>query len=280
MMRTEQAHADPSGHQHYEDEAQHGLSLLGRVGLAGRTCFYLILTILTIRIALLGGQPGHSADAHGALTLVSRPTIGKVAVGAVAAGFFLFGLGRLVGAIQDTSAGWARRAMTIAQGVFYVAMAYIPASFLAGNTQTGSQQQQRSTAARVLYLPGGRVILIGVGVILVLVCAQQIRGALKEEFRKGLDLEGAPPWIGRLAVVSGRVGIPSRALVFLPLGIFLIVSAILQDPNKSYGTDGELLKLSGHPWGVAALAATSAGLAVFVVFSVIETRYREVISAR
>jgi hypothetical protein len=80
--------------------------------------------------------------------------------------------------------------------------------------------------------------------------------------------------------VAGTIGITARSLVFIPIGIFLIVAAVQFEPNHSYGTDAELLRLSGHPWGVAVLAAVSAGLAVFVVFSCIETRYRKVVFAR
>ena len=261
-------------------KAEKGLSLLGRLGLAGRTGFYVILTAIVIRIALLGGGSGPQADAHGALTIVSRPMIGKVAIGAVALGFVLFGVGRLVGAVQDHSVSAGRRVLTVFQGLFYLALAEVPCSFLAGNHATGSQQQQQRDTARALGLPGGRVALVVVGLILIAVCAQQIRGALKQDFRDGLDLDSAPRVVERIAGWAGTVGITARALVFLPVGIFLIVSATQSDPNHSYGTDAELLKLSGHPWGIAVLAAVAAGLAVFVVFSAIETRYRDVVSAR
>lgn len=262
------------------DQAEKGLSLFGRAGLAGRTGFYVILTALTVRIAVLGGHSGKEANAHGALAIVSRPLIGKVAIGSVALGFFLFGVGRLVGAVKDHSVSKTRRVLTAMQGLFYLALAYVPASFLAGNHQTGSQQQQQKTTAQVLGFPGGRVILIIVGVILMGVCVQQIRGALVRDFRDGLDLAGAPRLVRSITSVAGVIGITSRALVFLPVGIFLIVAAAQNDPAHSYGTDAELLKLSEHRWGVAVLAAVAAGLAVFAVFSAIETRYRKVISAK
>lgn len=263
-----------------EREAERGITLISRLGLAGRTGFYLLLTALTIRIALLGGTPGPEADAHGALAIVSRPLIGRVAIGGVALGFALFGVGRLIGAAKDDSVSRLRRAMTAVQGVFYIAMAYVPASFLAGQNSAGSQGQEQQTTARLLKLPGGRAIVIAVGVILVAVCAQQINGAVHRDFRDGLALDRAPGWVRRLASAAGLLGISARALVFLPIGIFLIVSAISADPRKSYGTDGELLRLSGHPWGVAVLAVVAAGLGIFTVFSAIETRYREVISAQ
>ena len=260
-------------------EAKKGLSVVGRVGLAGRTGFYLILTALTVRIALLGGG-GQEADAHGALATVSRPLIGKLAIGAVAFGFFMFGVGRLVGAWVDREAGTSKRLLTVAQGLFYLVLSSAPAAYLAGRSQTGSQQQQQKETAKVLGLPGGREILIAVGLILIVVCVKQIHGAWRHDFADGLDLSHAPSLVRRITGSAGVVGVTSRALVFMPVGVFLIVSAVEANPSQSYGTDGELLSLSGHAWGVAVLAAVAAGLATFVIFSAIETRYRTVVSAR
>ena len=264
----------------HEDEATRGLGLLGRLGLAGRTGFYVVLTGIVIRIALFGGAAGKQADAHGALSLVSRPLIGKMAIAAVALGFVLFGVGRLIGSVTDDSVSASRRVLTALQGLFYLVLSYVPASYLAGNHQTGSQQEQQKTTARLLGLPAGREIVFAVGVILIVVCVQQIHGALVQNFRDGLALERAPAVVRRLAGTAGAVGITSRALVFMPVGVFLMISAVQYNPGKSYGTDAELLRLSGYAWGVAVLCAVAAGLAVFVVFSAIETRYREVVSAR
>jgi hypothetical protein len=260
--------------------AQRSLSVLARCGLAGRTGFYVILAAITVRIAVAGGAHGPQADAQGALGLVSRPLVGKVAVAAVALGFVMFGVGRLIGAVEDHSVSGGRRTLTAIQGVFYVVMAYVPAAFLAGHTQTGSQQQQEKTTAKLLTVPGGQVLLVVVGVILVGVCVRQIRGALAREFCDGLDLTGAPPVVRRVAERAGVVGIIARALVFLPIGVFLAVAAFQSDPAHAYGTDGELLAVSSHPWGVAVLVFVAAGLATFAAFSAIETRYRSVISAR
>lgn len=262
------------------DASRKPITLLGRAGLAGRTAFYAILTALVIRIALLGGPPHHQADANGALLLVSRPTIGKVAIAVVALGFVLFGVGRIAGAVGDHSVSTGRRAMTAAQGLFYIALAYVPAAFLSGNHQTGSQQQQQHTATEILHLPGGRVLLGVLGGIAIAICAVQIRGALRRDFQDGLDLNHAPRVTRRVAMTAGPVGITARSLVFLPVGIFLIVAAVQADPGHAYGTDRELLDLANHAWGVVLLALVAAGLLVFVIFSAIETRYRIIVSAR
>lgn len=263
-----------------EGEAARGLSVLGRLGLAGRTGFYVILTGITLRIALLGGRSKQQADAQGALALVSRPLIGKMAIAAVALGFVLFGVGRLVGAVKDDSVSRVRRVLTALQGLFYVVLAYVPSSYLAGNYMTGSQQEQQKATAELLGMTGGQEIVFAVGVILLAVCAQQIRGALKQDFRDGLDLDHAPHPVRSVTGGAGVIGITARALVFMPVGIFLMVSAVQFDPGHSYGTDAELLRLSGYGWGIAVLCVVAAGLAVFTVFSAIETRYRKVISSK
>ena len=256
------------------------IGVLARLGLAGRTAFYAILTALAVRIALLGGVSKREADANGALSLVSRPFIGKVAIAAVALGFVMFGVARLIGALQDQSVSLARRWMTGGQGLFYLLLAYVPCAFLAGNHQTGSQGQQQQTTARVFDLPGGRWLVLTLGVVVIAVCVGQIRAALHHEFRQGLQLEGASGLTRRLVDAAGVLGIGSRSLVFLPLGVLMIISAAEADPRKALGTDGEILRLAGHTWGQVALCFVCAGLAVFVIYSGIETRYRRVISAR
>ena len=257
-----------------------GIGFLGRVGLAGRTGFYAILTALAIRIALLGGAGGREADANGALGLVSRPLLGKVAIGAVALGFVMFGVDRLIGAWRDRSVSVSRRWMTAAQGVFYLALSYVPAAFLAGNHKVGSQTQQQQTTSKLLSFPGGRWVVAAVGIVFIAVCAFQIRSATSHRYRDGLDLSHAPPVVRRFVDRAAAIGIIARAIVFLPIGVFLIVAAIESSPSHSEGTDGELLILSRHSWGVAVLAVVATGLAVFVLFSAVETRYRRVISAR
>jgi hypothetical protein len=256
------------------------ITLLGRLGLAGRTGFYAILTALTVRVALLNGPPRSQANANGALSLVSRAFLGKVAIGLVGFGFVVFGIGRLNGAIRDRTVSAIRRCMTAAQGLFYLILAFVPLSFLSGDRNVGSQQQEQKRSAEILDLPGGRVILIAVGLVVIAICTVQIREAVEHDFEEGLDLRHAPPTVRHIVAAAGVIGISARSLVFGPIGAFLIVAAIQSDPGKAYGTDTELLQLAGREWGLAVLAAVAAGLAVFVGFSAIETRYRQVTTAR
>lgn len=206
--------------------AEKALSAAGRVGLAGRTAFYALLVFLTVRIAVLGTGSGEQGNVHGALGIVSQPFIGKVAIAAIALGFVLFGIGRLIGAARSGPASRWRRAPTALQGAFYIGLAYVPASFLAGNGQAGSEESQHRTTAKLLGLPAGQELVVVLGLLVIVVCSYQIRGAALRHFADGLDLDGSARWVHRLVDIAGVVGITSRALVFVPTGVFFVVAAV------------------------------------------------------
>jgi hypothetical protein len=95
-----------------------------------------------------------------------------------------------------------------------------------------------------------------------------------------MDLAGEPRWVKRLVVVTGTVGIAARALVFAPIGIFLVVAGIQADPQHAKGLDDELALLASNRFGPVLLCVVALGLAVFASYSVLEARYRDVDSSR
>jgi hypothetical protein len=257
-----------------EDNAVRAADKLARVGLAARTLFYLLLAALVVSVAVDHGHGGQQANAHGALSLIARNPVGYAAIIATAVGFFVLGVVRIFGAVRDRKVDNWRRATTALQGAFYVALTWVPVSFALGRRQTGSEQQQHEETAKVLSWPFGRELVAIAGVIAI--CLWQIRSALTRGFDDGLDLRGQPRWVQRFVNVVGVVGIAARALVFLPIGAFLIVAAVESDPQHADGLDAELGRLAQHWWGPAALAAVAAGLVIFALYSGAEARFRDV----
>jgi hypothetical protein len=253
---------------------------VARAGLAARGLFYVVLAYLAARIALLPGSSGRQANTHGALELISRSVPGKVAIAVAAAGFCGYAVVRLASAWQDREAPTLRRWTTAGQGIVYLALTYVPISFLVGDHATGSERQQHAEAARLLGFAGGRELVVAIGVVVVGSSCWQIRTAYTEDYADGLQLAGAGRLMTLLVRVAGKVGIAARALVFFPIGIFLIVAAVQYDPDHAKGIDGELLELSGHSWGDAVILLSAAGLLVFALYSFLEARYRDVDAAR
>ncbi|MDQ1705275.1 MAG: hypothetical protein QOF18_1641 [Frankiaceae bacterium] len=276
----------PRGHKAAQRKAKKAATAIGgsrtargvaRAGLVARSMFYLLLTYLTVRVAVDGGSPGRQTNANGALTVIAQDPIGMAAIAAAALGFLALGVVRVAGAVRDRSAQTQQRMLTALQGTFYVALTWVPLSFLLGSRDTGSEQAQHTETARVLGWPGGRFLIAGVGLVVLGVCGYQIRMALRQDFTDGLGLRAAPRWVCRLVAAAGTVGIAARALVFLPVGVFLIVSAVQADPRHAKGLDAELALLARQSWwGPAILGVVALGLGVFALYSLLEARYRRV----
>lgn len=256
------------------------VTAVAKVGLAGRTGFYLMLTVLTARIAAFGGHGSPQDNASGALALIGRPWIGKAAIAAVALGFLSFGTGRLIAMAHDGSVSLPRRVTTGLQGGFYLFLAWVPVSYLAGNTGAGSEGQQHRTADQILSWPAGPELVVLVGVVTIAVSAFQIRTAVSRDFADGMAVANAPPGVRRLTHIVGFVGISARALVLFPLGVLLIVAGVYSDARHATGLDAEMLALSDSGWGITVLALVSLGLATFTVYSALETWYRDVLAGR
>lgn len=249
-----------------------------RFGLAARSCFYLLLAGLVVNLLVEGAQ-GPQADAKGALETVARNPLGEAAVFGVALGFLVFGATRLWSAWRDRRSSRRRRATTALQGAFYLVLTWIPLSYVFGNRTAGSNKSQHRVAGDLLGLPAGREIVAALGLIVIGVCANQIRTALTQEYADGMDTRGAPPWVGWLVRAAATFGIPARALVFVPLGVCLIAAAVQSDPRHAKGLDQLLARLPGHWWGAVLIVLVACGLLVFAAYSFLEARYRKVLRA-
>jgi hypothetical protein len=254
--------------------AQQGAQWLASLGLAGRGGFYLLVAYLTARLAVSGSAP-QQANASGALATVTRPLLGRIVVGAVAVGLLCFGIESLVAAWRDRGRDGRHPVLTALRGVFYIALTYVPASYLYGNHQVGSEQQQRQSTSKLLGLAAGQEIVAALGALVVIVCGWQIYSAWRDDPVSRMDLAGKPAWVDRAVRITAGVGIVARAATILPVGVFLVIAAVQYDPNNAKGLDGELAALARNSWGRALLFVIAAGLLVFAVFSLLEARYRD-----
>ena len=76
-------------------------SALGRVGLVATGALYLLLGLLSLRVALEGRAAGHRPDTEGALQLVADQPFGRVLLGCSLLGFAAHAVWRLAQALRD-----------------------------------------------------------------------------------------------------------------------------------------------------------------------------------
>jgi hypothetical protein len=253
---------------------------VARLGLVARAGFYLLLAGLAVNLLVGtgGGQGDGQATANGALTRVVQAPVGFALLAGAALGFAVFGVVRIAGAVRDDRHGRLRRLSTAGQGVLYLGMATATTAFLLGSRATGSEQQQRSTAAKVIALPFGRVLLAVVGLVVLAMCTWQVVVAVRGQFTDSLKDEEMSRRTRRATLLTARIGIPARALAVAPVGAFLLVAAVRADPEQAKGLDALLLEASRNPLGRVLVVLAAAGFAVFAAYSLLEARYRQVSS--
>jgi Domain of Unknown Function (DUF1206) len=255
--------------------------VVARLGLAARGLFYLLLAGLAVNLVTGAGRDrggSGQANANGALTQVAQTPIGLALLAGAALGFAVYAVVRLRGAVTDHRHGTIRRVSTAGQALLYLAMAAATASFLLGRRSTGSEQQQHSTAATLIGLPFGRIVLAGVGVLVLGMCAWQLVVAARAHFAETLRNDRMGPVAHRVTMLTARIGIPARALAIVPIGVFLVVAAVRADPSQAKGLDAVLLELSRSTAGRLLGVLAAVGFAVFAVYSLLEARYRQVSS--
>jgi hypothetical protein len=253
---------------------------LVRAGFVARGITYGIVGGLALAVALGAGKGGTSASQQGALALISRDSMGRLALIVLAAGLLAYALWKLVqGVLGHGPEGGGGvsvkdRVANIGGGIAYIAFFSVAVRTLVdgGGSSSGGPKRE---ATGVLGWPGGPVLVGLAGGVLLAISGYQIYDALRGNFadeaktgRMGRDER-------RLYMLLGRIGICARSLVFILVGYFLIKTAIDFSPSSAVGVDGALARLHHQTLGSWLVGLVAAGLLVFATFSFFEARFRQ-----
>jgi hypothetical protein len=250
---------------------------LGRLGYAAKGTVYVVMGLLATEAAL--GIGGRTTDSRGALRTIGEAPFGKVALFIVMIGLFGYAAWRLTSAVTDAerrggeASGIALRIADAARGVAYGVLAIWTLRFLT-SSQTTDGNQTRSGTDRLLAMPGGRWIVIAVGLGVIGYAVYQIFRAVSARFLKRLDLSSAGSetklWVKRM----GRFGIAARAIVFGMIGLLLVRAGWKYDPSKVGGIRQSLDALAHQPLGRILFGVVALGLIAFGIFELATARYR------
>jgi hypothetical protein len=258
-----------------------GPSVLGRVGLVATGVLYLLLALLTFRVAIEGRANGEQPDTDGALRLVAEQPLGEVLMALLMLGFAAHAVWRLAEALQDRDhegdepKGLAKRFGYAALAVWYAALAGLTGWVLFGNAPDSSGKPQQTTRG-VFGWPLGRELIAAVGLGLIATAVASVVFAYRERHLAKLHTEGMSREALRIADLAGKAGYASRAVVFALIGGFLVEAAWTYDPHEARGLDGALLRLVHAPLGPVLLAAIALGFACYGTWSLMQARYRSV----
>ena len=243
-------------------DASARLTTLTRVGFAARGLLYIVIAILVL-------QSGRTEDPSGALDYLADGG-GKLLLGLIAAGFVAYGIWRLSDAAfnieqhDHDAKGIRQRLGAGGSGIVHLLLAWQAIRLMQGSSGSGDGAQENAQTA--LQLPGGQLLLIIAGLVLIGAGAFQLVKAAKASFCDNLDAGIANrAWVKTL----GRIGYGSRGIVFLISGYF-ILNAGLEERSREAGGMEQALAWLTSPWDMLV----AIGLLMFGLFSLVEARYR------
>lgn len=252
---------------------------LVRAGFGARAVTYGVIGALALALAFGAGTAGATANQQGALELIARSWLGRLALVVIAAGLLAYALWKLTQAVfgygPEGGGGpdLKDRVANASGGLAYIAFFVVAVRVLVGSGGSSSGNPEH-TAAGVLGWPGGQLIVGAAGAILFAVSIYQLYEGLAARFAHESKTGRMRARERRLFMALGRVGLSARALVFALIGYFLLRAAIDFSPQNAVGVGGALARVHQQPAGPWLLGFVAAGLLVFAAFSIVEGRFR------
>ena len=254
------------------------LELLARLGLIAYGIVHLLIGWLAMQIAW-SGSSGRSADSSGALKTLAGQPLGKVLLWLIVVGLVALAVWQASTAIWghrhgDASQRTRKRISSAARAAVYAVLAYSAAAVALGSGSSSSSQSQRQATSDVLGLPGGRVIVIVAGLVIVAVGVAHIAKAVKRSFLDDLDTSAMSPSARRLVERLGSGGYLAKGVALGLVGGLLTYAMVTLDRQRA-GLDGAMQTIAEQPFGKFLLTAVAAGFVAFGLFSFVQSRYRQ-----
>lgn len=258
-------------------ESNRAVRALGRVGMVCYGVVYVLVAYLAVRVAT--GSSNKEADQKGALEEVAATSFGKVVLWVMVVGLLCFGLWQLL--LAATSFRWhtgkrkraAKRLGAAVRGVVGIVLGVVAIRLATGSGGgSGGGQQQRTFTAKLLELPGGRLLVGLVALAVIGAGVASVVAGLRASFMDDLDTAELPGrarrWVRRL----GMVGNTAKGAAIVIVGVLLGVAAVRRNPGEAGGLDKALRTLAGQPFGSVLLIAMALGFAAFGVYCFVAAR--------
>ena len=236
------------------------------MGYAARGVVYVLLGLLI----LVTGRGVSAATAVEAVRLLPAGAILLVAIGLGMLGYGLFRLYEALLDLEHRGDGWGGRMTRIGRalgGLAYWGLAFVAArTALAGSSHGADERTARAVGRTVADAPGGNLLLLIAGIVILGIAVAQARRAWVCDFWPLVE-PGSPRIVRHL----GRAGFAARAVAILLLAWFVIRAGTGATPVRTLG--GALDALAAHQ---LLLNLVGGGLLLFGVFSLLLARYRRI----
>ncbi|WP_205876923.1 DUF1206 domain-containing protein [Mycobacterium camsae] len=258
-------------------------SKVARVGLTGKGALYVLLGFLAIKVAV-GDHSAAGASKTGAIQTVAQAPFGKfllIALTVALIALVVWKFSQAVSGDPIEGSDGSDRAKYAGKGVLYSGAALASLSVLVANwggdagtvPSGGGGEGQQHAAGVVMGLPGGRWIVLIVGLAAIGFGGYEIyKHAVNCDFMKRTGALSSDK--RKVVEALGRAGYVGSGLVAIGVGFFFVIAGLTFDPQNAKGLSGLLAELAGQSWGQVVLWLIAVGLFAYGLFSFAEARYR------
>ncbi|PYI65245.1 hypothetical protein CVV68_19150 [Arthrobacter livingstonensis] len=247
--------------------------LAARTGFAVSGCLHILIGAIAVQLAF---GKAKEADQGGAMAQLAKQPAGAFLLWigfAACAALALWQLSEVVfGHRQLKPASKLGKKLSAAgQGVVFVALAVLFASFGLGGGKNSGQSTSDATA-QIMKAPLGPPLLIVIGVAIAVVgIVFGVRG-INRSFKKKLVLPASPA--GRSIITYlGVAGFLAKGIALLLVGLLFIIATIQARPKESTGLDGALKAVREQPYGIYLLTLIGAGLICYGLYQITKARF-------
>lgn len=268
------AMADTAGRMGRQADSSDWLDHAVRAGLVAYGVVHLMIAWLALQLAF-GDQSG-SASSTGALHELAQQPFGEVLIWLVAIGMFLLVVWRLLEAAlghrdEDGGKRTRKRLMSLGKAVIYGSIGVSALQVAIGSGSKGGGSD--STTAKLMDLPAGQWIVVGVGLAIIGYGVSLVVRAWNDKFAEHLDAKGKSGDSGSAYLMFGKVGYNAKGLAIGIIGGLFVYAGVTHEAKKSGGLDQALQKVLEQPFGPYLLAAMAAGIGCYGLFCFARARH-------
>jgi hypothetical protein len=248
------------------------LEAVARVGYAVSGLLHLLIGWITLQVAF--GGSGKNADQSGALASLAGNGAGKAALWVGVIGFLGLALWQVADAIVghpgDDKDAWGGRAKAVGKAIVYLALAWSAFNFARGKS-SNSRSQSVDFTAKLLDKPGGRALVVVIGLAVIGVGIYHVYKGWAKKFLQ--DLQDHP---GTWATRAGRVGYIAKGVALVIVGFLFVTAGFHKQAQEATGLDGALKSLRDEPFGTVLLVVMALGFAAFGLYSFSRAKHAKV----
>lgn len=258
---------------------EHTVRRIGRVGYVAYGVIHLLVAWVALQLAF--GGSGSTADTTGAFAELGSAPLGKVLLVLLVIGLALLVVWKITEAVLGPDTGgsgkksvWTRLS-SAGQAVVFAALAVSAGKFAFGGGSSSASSKQQGATSQLLGMPGGQVLVVLIGLVVVGVGVGLAVYGITRKFTKNLDISRLRVKSRRLVRGLGAVGYVAKGAAYGVVGVLLVVAGATFDPQKARGLDGAIRTIAQQPFGKVLLVVVAAGIACFAVFCFARARYQK-----